>query len=240
MTLEPQEIVSGKNLAAKSAEVDFAIVLSRVIVSIENDPAQLRNVVYELARIKLQTELSQREVPINVSEKRDLASALESAIERVETFSSKHDHLRVLRSPHTTHPPSFLSRVVGGSRKVEAAPLARAVMVAILAVVLCAVLDRQFGIFGRQAPQPFASVVHKIERPEAKPVIQASADTRQMPVITSPSTQSLGFPLPTVYGIYAISGGQLHELEPLVGRVPDQRVFMSTPIKTASRTVLPD
>src|SRR5262249_52581209 len=28
--------------------------------------------------------------------------------------------------------------------------------------------------------------------------------------------------------------------EPLVGRVPDQRVFMSTPIKTASRTVLPD
>ena len=40
MTLEPQEIVSGKNLAAKSSEVDFAIVLSRVIVSIENDPAQ--------------------------------------------------------------------------------------------------------------------------------------------------------------------------------------------------------
>ena len=269
MTSEPQEIVSGKNLVAKSAEVDFAIVLSRVIVSIENDPAQLRNAVYELARIKLQTELSQREVPINVSEKRDLASALESAIERVETFSSKHDHLRVLRSldrlthrsevdasemmiegrepalvvktpnPHTTHPPSFLSRVVDGSRKVEAAPLARAVMVAILAVVLCAVLDRQFGIFGRQAPQPFASVVHKIERPEAKPVIQASADTRQMPV-TTPSTQSLGFPLPTVYGIYAVSGGQLHELEPLVGRVPDQRVFMSTPIKTASRTVLPD
>jgi hypothetical protein len=29
-------------------------------------------------------------------------------------------------------------------------------------------------------------------------------------------------------------------LEPLVGRVPDQRVFMSTPIRTPSRTVLPD
>ncbi len=276
MTSEPQEIVSAKNLAAKSSEVDFAIVLSRVIVSIENDPAQLRNAVYELARIKLQTELSQREVPINVSEKRDLALALESAIERVETISSKHDHLRVLQSldrltnrsevdaseimiegrepapimkapsPHTTHPPSFLTRVVGDSRKVEpswhrmgAAPLVRAAMVAILAVVLCAVLDRQFDVFGRQAPQPFASVVHKIERLEAKPVIQASADDLQMP-ITTPSTQPLGFPLPSVYGIYAVSGGQLHELEPLVGRVPDQRVFMSTPVKTASRTVLPD
>jgi hypothetical protein len=276
MTLEPQEIVSGKNLAAKSSEVDFAIVLSRVIVSIENDPAQLRNAVYELARMKLQTELSQREVPIKVSEKRDLALALESAIQRVETVSSKHDHLRVLQSldrftnrsevdaseimiegrepalimqspsPHTTHLPSFLTPVVGGSRKIEpswhwmsAAPLARMAMVAILAVVLCAVLDRQFGVFGRQAPQPFASVVHKIERLEAKPVIQASADALQMPITTT-STQPLGFPLPNVYGIYAVSGGQLHELEPLVGRVPDQRVLMSTPVKTASRTVLPD
>jgi hypothetical protein len=276
MTSKPQEIVSGKNLAAKSSEVDFAIVLSRVIVSIENDPAQLRNAVYELARMKLQTELSQREVPIKVSEKRDLALALESAIQRVESVSSKHDHLRVLQSldrftnrsevdaseimikgrepalimqppsPHTTHLPSFLTRVVGGSRKIEAswhwmsvAPLGRAAMVAILAVVLCAVLDRQFGVFGPQAPQPFASVVHKIERPEAKPVIQASADPLQMP-ITTPSTQSLGFPLPSVYGIYAVSGGQLHELEPLAGRVPDQKVFMSTPVKTASRTVLPD
>jgi hypothetical protein len=119
-----------------------------------------------------------------------------------------------------------------------AAPLARAAVVAILAVLLCAVLYRQFGFFGRQAPQPFASV-HKIERPQAKPVVQASADDLQLP-ITTPPPQPLGFPLPTVYGIYAVSGGQLFKLEPLVGRVPDQRVFMSTAVKMASRTVLPD
>jgi hypothetical protein len=264
MTSEPQEIVSGKSLAAKSSEVDFAIVLSRVIASIENDPAQLRSAVYELARIKLQTELS-----INVSEKRDLALALESAIERVETVSSKHDHVKVLQSldrftnrsevdayevtiegreaaPISKHLPSFLTRAVDGSRKVESsshwmgtAPLVRAAVVAVLGIVLCTVLDRQFGVFGRQPPQPLASVVHKVERPETKPVIQASADGVQTP-ITTPSTQSLGFPLPSVYGIYAVSGGQLHELEPLVGRVPDQRVFMSTPVKSPSRTVLPD
>src|SRR5215510_8936370 len=80
MILEPQEIVSGKNLSATSSEIDFAIVLSRVIGSIENDPAQLRNAVYELARIKLQTELSQRETPIDGSDKGNLAS-----IERIET-----------------------------------------------------------------------------------------------------------------------------------------------------------
>jgi len=262
--LEPQEIVGRKDLAAKSSEVDFAIVLSRVIASMEKDPAQLRSAVYELARIKLQAELS-----INISEKRDLALALESAIERVETVSSKHDHVRVLQSldrltdrsevracevtigrrepaPITMHLPNFSTRVVAGSRKVEsswhrmgAAPLVRAAVVAILGLVLCTVLARHFGVFGLQPPQPLASVVHKIERSEAKPVTQASADGVQMPK-TMPSTQSLGFPLPSVYGIYAVSAGQLHELEPLLGRVPDQRVFMSTPVKTPSRTVLPD
>src|SRR6516165_3616671 len=264
MASEPQEIVGEKNLAAKSSKLDFAIVLSRVIASIENDPAQLRSAVYELARIKLQTELS-----INVSEKRDLALALESAIERVETVSSKHDRVKVLQSlerltnrseiaacevtiegrepaPIIKHLPSFLTRAVDGSRKVEsswhwmgAAPLVRAAVVAVFGIVLCTLLDRHFGVFGRQSPQPFASLVHKVEIPEAKPVLQASADGVQTP-ITTPSTQSLGFPLPSVYGIYAVSAGQLHELEPLVGRVPDQRVFMSTPVKTASRTVLPD
>ena len=259
--LEPQEIVGGKDLAAKSSEVDFAIVLSRVIASMEKDPAQLRSAVYELARIKLQAELS-----INISEKRDLALALESAIERVETVSSKHDRVKVLQSlerhtnrsevdacevsiegrepaPIIKHLPNF---VVDGSRKVEsswhwmgAAPLVRAGVFAVLGIVVCTVLDRHFGVFGRQSPQPFASVVYKVERPEAKQVLQASADGVQTP-ITTPSTQSLGFPLPSVYGIYAVSGGRLHELEPLVGRVPDQRVFMSTPLKTPSRAVLPD
>jgi hypothetical protein len=98
------------------------------------------------------------------------------------------------------------------------------------------VLDRQLNIFGRQAPQPFSSLVQKIEKPEAKRIVQASAGDHKLP----PPPQTLGFPIPSVYGIYAVSGGQLYELEPLVGRVPDQRAFMSTPIKTASRTVLPD
>jgi hypothetical protein len=262
MASQAQEMGGKKDVATKSSELDFAIVLSRVIASIENDPAQLRGAVYELARVKLQTELS-----INGSEKRDLALALESAIERVETVASKHDRRKVLQllgwhtnssgvefcevegrelAPIVKHLPSFLTQDVDGARKVEATrhwmaagPLVRAGVVAVLGIVLCTVLDRHFGIFGRQLPQPFASVVYKVERPQAKQILQASADGGQTP-ITTPSTQSLGFPLPSVYGIYAVSGGRLHELEPLVGRVPDQRVFMSTPVKTPSRAVLPD
>jgi hypothetical protein len=265
------------NLTAKSPDVEFAIVLSRIIGSVTDDPAQLRNVVYELARIKLQRELSQRHSLTNVSETRHFTSALESAIEHVETVYSKHENLQALqplghltssskfnpfermiepRQPalvvdqsrpaivNTNHLPNFSSRAADPSGKAgsswcwnSAAPLLRGAMVAILALALCVALARQFAIFGHQAPPPvFSPVVQKVERTERKPFVQASG---QAPTNTLPS-QSLGFPLPSVYGVYAVSGGQLHELEPLVGRVPDQRVFMSTPIKIPSRTVLPD
>jgi len=247
MTLEPQEIVSGKDLSAKLSEIEFAIVLSRVIGSIENDPAQLRNAVYELARVKLRTELSQGEAPIHLRVLQSLDRLTNSSeVDASEITIEGRKSALIIRppSPHTTHLPSFSTGVVGDWRKAKpswhwmrAAPLARAAVVAILAVLLCAVLYRQFGFFGRQAPQPFASV-HKLERPQAKPVVQASADDLQLPITTPP--QPLGFSLPTVYGIYAVSGGQLFKLEPLVGRVPDQRIFMSTPVKMASRTVLPD
>src|SRR5436190_11608422 len=99
MTSQPQHIDSGKNLAARPLEVEFAVVLSRVIESIEDDPAPLlRNAVYELARIKLRREAWRRNPAINLSEVRRLMLALESAIEGVETVYSKQDELRVLQS----------------------------------------------------------------------------------------------------------------------------------------------
>jgi hypothetical protein len=99
MTSQSQEIGSGKNLAARPLEVEFAVVLSRVIESIEDDPAPLlRNAVYELARIKLRREAWRRNPAINLSEAKRLTLALESAIEGVETIYSKHDELRALQS----------------------------------------------------------------------------------------------------------------------------------------------
>jgi hypothetical protein len=99
MTSQLQEIGSGKNLAARPLQVEFAVVLSRVIESMEDDPAPLlRNAVYELARIKLRREAWQKNPAINLSEVRCLMLALESAIEGVETIYSKHDELRALQS----------------------------------------------------------------------------------------------------------------------------------------------
>ena len=265
----PQEMASGDK-PTPAPEVHFALILSRVLGSVSHDPAQLRNLVYELAQIKLQKEVLQRDPPINPLEARHLTLALESAIERVETIHSEHDDLKPMQSldrltdssevtvkprkpvdrpsGHTLDTdrwPSFSTRGMGRSRTLErswfwpgAAPLLRGAMVAILAFALSSVLDRQFGLFGSQASQTVAPVVQKIDRVGPKQVAQAPGQI--LPSTTTLQSQSLGFPIPSVYGIYAVSGGQLHELEPLVGRVPDQRVFISTPIKTPSRTVLPD
>src|SRR5439155_8460402 len=100
MTSEPQQLGSGKNLAARLPEVHLAVILCRVIESIEPHPAQLRNAVYELARIKLRKEVCRGHPPISSLEVRRLTLALESAIESVETIYSRHDELRSLHSLH--------------------------------------------------------------------------------------------------------------------------------------------
>src|SRR5262245_11529957 len=260
MSLGSQEIVNDKNCSVRPPELDFAIVLSRVIGSIETDPAQLRNAVFELARIKLQQEAWQ--TPVNLREARRLTLALESAIDRVEAIHSKHDELRALQSldrliqnseigpgvetleaqtpllivnealarpAHANDLPA-LPRANGTKWRSwpGTAPLLRAAMIALIAVAMGVVLDRQFGLIGREASSSAAPTIQK-----------AGGQAPQSPATLVPR-QSSAFPLPEVYGIYAVSGGRLYGLEPLPGRVLDQRVFMSTPIRTHSRTELPD
>ena len=76
-----------------SPEVDFALLLSRMIDSLKKDPAELRNAVYEVARIKLKQEVFKGTPLINISELRRVSIALETSISRVEAISSKQDRL---------------------------------------------------------------------------------------------------------------------------------------------------
>ena len=87
-----------RNVPTTSTELDFSLVLARVIGSIENDPAQLRNVVYELARIKLEREVWQRQPPLSMTEIRNLMRSLDIAINCVESVSLQHDESRVARA----------------------------------------------------------------------------------------------------------------------------------------------
>jgi hypothetical protein len=52
--------------------------------------------------------------------------------------------------------------------------------------------------------------------------------------------QSSGLPLPSAFGVYAISNGALVELEPLPIKAPDPRVALSAEINKPSRALLPD
>src|SRR4051794_9594001 len=87
-----------QGVALQSRKVDFSLVLSRTIQSIKDDPAQLRNAIYELARIKLQRECVLTVPPLTVLDTRRLMLALETAIERVEAISSEQDELPTLES----------------------------------------------------------------------------------------------------------------------------------------------
>jgi hypothetical protein len=54
------------------------------------------------------------------------------------------------------------------------------------------------------------------------------------------ASNSPPFPLPSDYGVYALSNSGLSELQALPEQVPDRRVALSTPITQPSRTTLPD
>src|SRR6516162_9227101 len=91
MTKDISRIPKGDRLPATSLEVDFSLVLARTINSIKNNPSQLRNAIYELARIKLQNEALGQYPQMSILELRRLMLALETAIERVETHSSQDE-----------------------------------------------------------------------------------------------------------------------------------------------------
>ena len=120
--MEPGPDKKSDQLATATPEVDFALVLARVIDDVNQDPAELRRAIYELARIKLQREAWRRDPPLDVGEMRRLTKALETAIERVEAFSSQHDDARVLRS---------LDRLIKDQERAEPSLTADATLLAI-------------------------------------------------------------------------------------------------------------
>jgi hypothetical protein len=261
------------SLPTASPELDFAVVISRVIGSMQNDPAQLRHAVYELARIKLQREAWQKHPTMSVLEIGRLTRALETAIGRVEAVSSRYDELQGVKSldrliqgpafdarhsitaevdpvlvidempaagkaPYRTTAALRFQKSVPPDRRtrhrrwLRGVPLLAGCALAVLALGVYVILDRKPVWFGSR----FAPAVETAG--PAKERNESAARSRLAP---SPApTQSQGMPLPSVYGVYAVSGGDLIELEAIPGRVPDERVFMSTAVKRPSRTSVPD
>jgi hypothetical protein len=248
--------------AEPSPEVNFALVLSRMIDSLEQDPVQLRAAVYELARVKLKEQFGREDA----HEVNRLVGALETAIAGLETFSLQQAAAApaaALPAPRQAEAPSqrrlgrlnkkqqsFTAEVPDASVQASlarggagaTAPKTPAAFgsIARLAAVLAVVVSVGLGVV-------LWPRLKLLVRPGAATSTVATAAVRTPPppaTLPDPVTMApalkLDYPLPSTFGIYALTDQQLFELKPLAGKIPDRRVAMSAPISGSSKTILPN
>lgn len=259
----------GSDAVTASPEVDFALVLSRMIDSVSADPKQLRTTVYELARHKLDEQIA-NEGPDEINR---LNGALEVAIQGVEIHFSRLQ-LQPLEAPGG-RPPLLSSpahhAVIGPNREAATG-----------SVMLDSEfdgrpvppLDKQSSDRGHQttrrrweftAPWRYLTALAVVtavgfaiqQRVNPLAMLRSNvgggvgvSKTASNPVQSSFEQLQLSQPetagapaggiLPTTFGVYAVSDGKLFPLELLPGRAPNPRVAISPAISTPSRTVLPD
>src|SRR5262245_45107385 len=91
MVSDAQRDDESRALSTRRLDQDFSVVLARTIESVQQDPAQFRNLIYEMARVHLQREAWRQNPPMNILELRRTMLALETAIERVETRAAQGD-----------------------------------------------------------------------------------------------------------------------------------------------------
>src|SRR4051812_28620354 len=90
-------------------EIEYALILSRMINTVKDDPGEIRATIYEFARAKLKLDTSWAEA----GERARLASALETAIHGVEKFSVRQEQTSQLE------PPAPVARIGHGPSTAE-------------------------------------------------------------------------------------------------------------------------
>jgi len=236
-----------------SLDVEFALVIARMIDSVTNSPADMRQVIYDLARYKLREQLPDA----YTEENQRTQQALEIAIRGVESFSEKRVHILApefqsqLNGPGNSTDDARLSipellpqagqrarlhseRNAGGSEHKESLRLflrRMAVMIAILVAIAAAIQQR-----GR-----LLSLANNLSSLEWKTAIEEPSATSQVgnhsvPAPPPPKPATL---LPKDYGVYAIGNDAVFELSLLPVRPPDIRVAISAALTIPSRTILP-
>lgn len=227
-----------------SAEVQFALVISRMLETVQNHPEHLRQVVYDLARYKLDEQFTRADAQAIGRSKR----ALESAIRAVEEFerqpvsilppvTSKLPHARLpaARPIAVWELPEAAARASiesdRGTTKARHYPwsITRRIAALLLLGGVAAVAVQQ-----RERLTSFAKHLPPEQR-------QAADSPRS--AIAQPAAKAVQRPAlrPTDYGVYAAVNDQsLAELIPLPGRAPDVRVAISAALKAPDQPLLPN
>lgn len=247
MTKCELEQTPGQAGDAHMTEVEFALVLSRIISSVSSDQDSLRQTVYDLARYKLSEQLHSSGLP--ASEELKAREALEVAIQGVEAFSrntelqltvplgaapeplaisdlrvqTERDSARTIWSDPASHESGSVATKRGiGSLAVIGRTLA--VLVCLVCGLLAVVYRDDLVRMGRRLQDANTDVV------APKPA--------DMVVSAEPAKPTRL--LPTDFGIYALSEDTLFELNPLPNKAQDARVAISPTMGLTKQPVLQD
>lgn len=235
-------------------EVQLALVISRMLDTVRDDPEFRRQLVYDLARYKLQEQFTDADAQ-NIDQMR---RALEVAIQEVEKFSREEAPLQRLPSQQLTSPkaPEAGGRLLSADapvlesgieisrsqRPAISGPLwpvikrTAAILVAAGAVSL--VISQRDNIASLR--RLVSSQTHEVALVAAKPETTTTVAKPEAaaPVATPPKPARV---LPTDYGIYAvIDDHSLSELNATGITAPDMRISISTPFKKPDRPHLPN
>lgn len=229
-----------------SSEVQFALVIARMIETVKSDPELMRRAVYDLARHKLQEQLGNS----SPAEMKQAELALEAAIRGVEQFSREQIGLPPPSPVPQLAPPSVPARSL---REIHPLPSGT---------------NLEFGSVAEWRRNPFWTVarrgafvllvtgaattaVHQRERLASLGKVvqnygkQVAPEQALAPVTggaSLPSKHSTPEPnrlRPTDYGVYAVGDNSLTELQLLPGRPPDIRIAVSAAFKLPGKAILP-
>ncbi len=231
-------------------EVQFALVISRMLETVKDDPEFRRQLVYDLARYKLQEQFTYADAK-NIDQ---MKRALEVAIDEVEKFS--RDEASLERLPQ--HLASLKAAETGGHlvsadttalrSGIEISPSKRpatsgplwpvikrtgAILLAAGAVILVIAQRDNIASLRRLVSRQTQEIALGATKPETTITV---TKPEMVPPAAPPPTRVL----PTDYGIYAlIDDKSLAELNATGIMAPDMRIAISPEFKKPDRPHLP-
>ena len=235
-----------------ASEVQFALVISRMLDTVKDDAEARRQMVYDLARYKLQEQFTYADAK-NIDQ---MKRALEVAIEEVEKFSREEAPLERLPSQQLTSSKAtetggllvsgdatvLRSRIEISRSKLPAisGPLlpvikrTAAILLAVGAVILIVSQRDNIAALRRQISSQAPEIAQVSPKPE-------TTITVAKPEMVAPAPPLPTRVLPTDYGIYAlIDDKSLAELNATGVMAPDMRIAISPEFKKPDRPHLPN
>ncbi len=219
---------------------DYYSTLANVVMVSARDDVHKRRVIYELARSELRQQLRRRSAGLPPSAQAQELRALDAAIERIEaelawagavvTHSVNSlapivpSSIEILPPERPLPPPQWDYKP--SSERTSRRPRRIWVLFALsllIATVAAGYLALERGRVEKNSSVAIAS--HEHSEDSQRPAIRSAGAT---------------IPMPSSYGVYAVTDGRLIELSPLPIKVPDQRVSRSATFASPSSTRLPN